>query len=100
MPTAVRTELPDLTHLLGGYFGQDCFAEGGPFTTQLNFQGGTTDPARSRVRDQLEALLDRDDDALRRDVESLGSYVLPVTLRSWLLRMRWRMDAYDWSARR
>ena len=52
------------------------------------------------MRDQLEALLDRDDDALRRDVESLGSYVLPVTLRSWLLRMRWRMDAYDWSARR
>jgi len=96
MPTAVRGELPDLAHLMGGYFGQDCFDEGGPLRTQHNFQAGTTDPARSRVREQLEVLLDRDDDALRRDVESLGSYVLPVTLRSWLLRMRWRMDAYDW----
>jgi len=97
LPTAPRAELPDLCHALGGYFGQDCYDEGGPLPCQRNFQATTKDPARARVAQQLDALLQRDDDRLRTDVEALGCYVLPVALRSWLMRMRWRMDAFDWS---
>lgn len=97
MPTVPRSDLPDLCHVLGGYFGQDCYDEGGPLQSQHNFQATTTDPARGRVAEQLDALLRRHDDRLRADVEALGCYVLPVALRSWLMRMRWRMDAFDWS---
>lgn len=97
LPTAPRDELPDLCHALGGYFGQDCYDEGGPLQCQHNFQATTTEPARARVAEQLDALLQRDDDQLRTDVEALGCYVLPTALRSWLMRMRWRMDAFDWS---
>jgi hypothetical protein len=98
MATDVRQELPDLCHLFGGYFGLGCNDEGGPLTTQHNFQSSTKEPARGRVRQQLDVLLTQeDDDALRLAVEHLGGYMAPVAMRAWIQRLRWRMDAFDWS---
>lgn len=97
-PTEPRTEVPDLRHLFGGYLGQDCFEEGGPLTCQHNFHATTRDPARSRVREQLDALLTKNDEDLRAAVEALGCYVLPQALRAYVMRIRWRLDAFDWTA--
>lgn len=97
LPTAQRAELPDLPHVLGGYLGQDCFDEGGPLVCQHNFQATTGEPARSQVRTQLDSLLTQNDDDLREAVEALGCYVLPRHVRAYMMRMRWRLDAFDWS---
>lgn len=98
-PIGPRQELPDLCHLFGGYLGQDCFDEGGPLACQHNFHATTRDPARSRVREQLDALLARNDGDLAVAVEALGCYVLPQALRGYVMRLRWRLDAFDWTQR-
>lgn len=87
---------PDLPHLFGGYFGD---VPDRPWPAQLTFQRETRDPARRRIARQLDDLLELDDADLRHAVESLGSYVLPETLlRRWVERIRWRMDAFDWTS--
>ncbi|MFP5336830.1 MAG: RNase A-like domain-containing protein, partial [Actinomycetes bacterium] len=90
---APREAFPDLVHVFGGYFSG---VPGPPFVAQQNLHVSLADPARSRVRRQLDALLELDDDALRRALVALGSHVLPVAHRRWVELMRWRLDAYPW----
>lgn len=93
LDSAVRERLPDLCHWFGGFFGQDLehpWAE----TRAANLTTG--EPARARMRSQLDELLTLDDVNLRQAVEAFGSYVLPSRLRAWVEATRWRLDAFDW----
>lgn len=69
---------------------------GPPFRAHQNLHVSLADPARSRVRRQLDGLLGLDDDALRSALGALGSHVLPIAHRRWVELMRWRLDAYPW----
>ncbi|GAB2672271.1 RNase A-like domain-containing protein [Thalassiella azotivora] len=90
----VRERFPDLCHWFGAWFDQDLQD---PWRTIADVNRTTTDPARSRVRDQLTDLLTTDDDAeLTAAVKALGSYALPTRMRWWVQRTLWRLDAYDW----
>ncbi|GAB2680985.1 RNase A-like domain-containing protein [Thalassiella azotivora] len=90
----VRRRYPDLCHWFGGWFNQDAQH---PWDAIIDVNQTTTDPARSRVRDQLRQVLTiDDDDHLIDTIESCGSYALPTRMRWWVQRTLWRLDAYDW----
>jgi Bacterial CdiA-CT RNAse A domain len=93
LDTAARNRFPDLCHWFGGYFGLD---HEHPWSETRSANLDTRDPARSRVRSQLDDLLSLDDDTLARVVPALGSYVLPERMRSWVEATRWRLDAFAW----
>jgi hypothetical protein len=94
-----RRQYPDLCHWFGGWFNQD---HGIAWNESQDVQVSTTDPARSRVREQLTRLLEEPDDAeLLRVLEACGSYCLPkIWTRVWIYRTLWRLDAFDWSSER
>lgn len=99
LPTDAREHYPDLPLLFGAYLGQD-YAEidQDRWAAERNFNRSTSPEVKERVARQLEQLLDTDDDALRRDVEALGSYVLPVALRRWVTGLHRRMTRLDWTS--
>ena len=98
LPTAARERFPDLPLLFGGYFGQDYSeVDRDRWAAERNLNGSTPQPVRDRIARQLEELLDQDDEALRRDVEALGSYVLPRALRRWATGLHRRMTRLDWA---
>lgn len=90
---APRAAFPDLPHLFGAYFGD---VPEPPWPAQLNFHVSTSEPARSRIRDQLDDLLTRDDDTLHAALVAFGSHVVPDAHRYWVELLRWRLDAYPW----
>jgi hypothetical protein len=90
-----RDRFPDLCNAFGGYFGQDMDTV--PWGMRNNLLGSTADPARSRLRTQLEELLVLDDPQLAAAVHALGSYLLPAPLRSWVRRLWTGIDDYDWT---
>lgn len=92
----IRARWPDLCHVFGGYFGQDWDSDGTVWLAQTNLLGSTVAPARDRMREQLDELLTVGDEEFRDALHALGSYVIPVDARTWVERMRWRMDAFDW----
>jgi hypothetical protein len=92
LDVATRRRYPDLPHLFGAYFGD---VPDRPWPAQQNFLASTKEPARSRVRAQLDELLALDDDALGAAVEALGSHVLPSATRTWVELIRWRLDRDD-----
>jgi hypothetical protein len=94
-----RRKYPDLCHWFGGWFNQD---HGIAWNESQDVQLSTTDPARSRVREQLTRLLEEPDDTeLLRVLDACGSYALPKKwARVWIYRTLWRLDAFDWSGDR
>ena len=93
-----RGRFPDLPLLFGGYFGQDYSdLDHDRWTAERNLNLSITPELRERLSHQLELLLGQDDAALRRDVEALGSYVLPRALRRWVTGLHRRMTRIDWS---
>lgn len=94
-----RRKYPDLCHWFGGWFNQDLQIA---WNASQDAQLSTTDPARSRVREQLTRLLEEPDDAeLLRVLDACGSYALPKKwARVWIYRTLWRLDAFDWSSER
>ncbi|GAB2680949.1 contact-dependent growth inhibition system immunity protein [Thalassiella azotivora] len=96
-----RRRFPDLCHWFGAWFHQDNARWDDVWDAIADVNRTTTDPARSRVRDQLTDLLTITDDAeLAAAVHALGSYTLPTRMRWWVERTVWRLDAYDWLATR
>jgi hypothetical protein len=91
-----RERYPDLCHVFGGYFAQKCAHERDACMSRYNFLLSTTDPGRSRVREQLDELLTLDDIDLAVAVRVLGCALRFEQPRLWVERMRWAMDAYDW----
>lgn len=92
---SVRSHFPALCHFYGPWFGQDRIA---PATAMLDACTSTKEPAFSQLKAELDLLLSvvDDDNEMRRILESCGSYVLPQSVRHWVERTRWRLDAYDW----
>ena len=92
---SVRTHFPALCHFYGPWFGQDRIA---PATAMLDVCTSTKEPAFSQLKAELDLLLSvvDDDNEMRRILEACGSYVLPQSVRHWVERTRWRLDAYDW----
>ncbi len=96
LDTAVRAHFPALCHFYGPWFGQHRDA---PAHGMQDVCSSTKEPAFSQVRAELDLLLSvagDDEDELRRILEACGSYVLPVRVKHWVERTRWRLDAYDW----
>lgn len=100
LPTEARERFPDLPLLFGGYFGQD-YAEldRDRWAAERNLNFSTPPAVKDRMASQLADLLTQDDDTLRRDVEALGSYVLPDAMRRWVTGLHRRMTRIDWSRR-
>lgn len=99
LPEQARSRWDDLPLLFGGYFGQDLHSlDGTTWRAERAANEGMSPAVRARVVEQLTGLLDHDDDTLRAEVVSLGSYVLPVQLRRWVLGLRRRMSELDWAA--
>jgi hypothetical protein len=94
-----RSKYPDLCHWFGGWYNPEI---GVAWNANQSVQLSTTDPARSRVREQLRRLLEEPDDAeLLRVLQACGSYSLPkIWTRVWIYRTLWRLDAFDWSSER
>jgi hypothetical protein len=100
LPTDTRDRYPDLPLLFGGYFGQDYTElDHDRWAAERNFNFSTPPVVKDRIANQLADLLTQDDDTLRRDVEALGSYVLPNALRRWVTGLHRRMTRIDWSRR-
>ena len=97
LDVATRDRFLDLCNAFGGYFGQDMDTV--PWRMRGNLLGSTVEPARSRLRAQLAELMTLDDPQLAAAVHSLGSYLLPVPLRSWVRRLWTGIDDYDWTRR-
>jgi len=98
LPEQVRARMPDLAFLFGGYFGQDLHALDRTSWSAERSLNETISPAvRGSLIEQLDRLLAGDDDALRVQVEALGSYVLPRRLRRWVKGLRRRMAELDWA---
>jgi hypothetical protein len=98
LPIEARQRYPDLPLLFGGYFGQDYTAlDENRWAAERNFNYSTVPATRERISDQLaQLLLTTDDDVLRSQVEALGSYVLPVAIRSWVTGLHRRMTRLEW----
>ncbi|MFP5346250.1 MAG: hypothetical protein ACLGIA_04400, partial [Actinomycetes bacterium] len=94
--TIWRERFPDLCHVFGGYFGQRCADTRGHVHGYWSFLGSTEDPARSRIREQLDEFLALDDVDLAAALPTLGCALKFEKPRLWLRRMRWAMDAYQW----
>ena len=98
LPTDARDRYPDLPLLFGGYFGQDYTElDDNRWAAERNVNGSTPPAVKHRIASQLAELLTQDDDTLRRDVEALGSYVLPDAMRRWVTGLHRRMTRIDWS---
>jgi len=95
LSTGAREDFPALCHFFGAWFGQD---REHPVLAMREAFRATTEPALSQLREQLDRLLQRPEDAeLRLVLEACGSYVLPGAVRPWLEATRRRIDAFDWS---
>ena len=98
LPIDVRERYPDLPLLFGAYLGQDYTEiDHDRWAAERNFNGSTPPDVKARIAEQLEQLLRQDDASLRRDVEALGSYVMPDALRRWVTGLHRRMTRIDWS---
>ncbi len=97
LPTEARERYPDLTLLLGGYFGQDYVSlDENRWAAERNVNSVTAQPVRERMADQLSRLLAEDDASVRDSVEQLGSYVLPGAIRRWVTGLHRRMTRLQW----
>jgi hypothetical protein len=98
LPQRPRERRPDLAFLFGGYFGQDLHSlDGTTWRAERAVNEAMPAAVRARVADQLTGLLHDTDDQLRVEVEALGSYVLPIQLRRWVIGLRRRMTELDWT---
>lgn len=93
---ALRQTYPDLCHWFGGFQSMH-----GTYPSVETYAANrsTSDPARSKVRDQLTLLLMQDDAAIHDVLVATGSYTAPSgpLARHWVDRQLWRLDAWDWS---
>lgn len=97
LPTAPRDRFPDLTGIIGGYFNQDFDAsDESRIGAERSLNMHLREPTRSAVAAQLHALLTEDDDTMRASVSSLGSYVVPSSIRRWVTGLHRRMTEVDW----
>ncbi len=94
LPKGPRQRWPQMSWLLGGYFGQDWRKlDATVWQAECHWQTVTEKPVKARVAAQLRELLATTADTdLGDTVTALGCYVLPTDLRGWLTRIANRID--------
>ncbi len=94
LPDGPRHAWPELSWLLGGYFGQDWRAfDTTVWRAECHWQTVTDKPVNAKVATQLRELLATTTDTdLPHTVTAPGCYVLPHDLRGWLTRITDRID--------